>query len=108
MARESKVQMTGSEADLSKGPRDMRADAFLGGTVEMIGSESDLSRRTTPMQEFNKGVRGGKTEMIGSEADLSYKPQRGWNSYSTPISENTLESEQVASSYPRPTGRKRR
>lgn len=95
------IQMTGSAMDLSKGPRDMISTAFGGGSVQMTGSESDLSHETDPMGVFNKGVRGGKTQTFAGTVDLDRTPRRGWESYDTPISDNTMEPQSGTSSYPR-------
>jgi len=101
-----KIQMTGSKADLTKSPRDMRQSAFTGGTVYMTGSEAELPHRTTPMGEFDKHVRGGTVEMTGSGAEVNRTPVRGWDSYETPISENSENSESASSSYPSPGKKK--
>ncbi len=101
-----RVEMIGTEADLQRSsPLDMRQSAFPGGTLEMTGSEAGLSRSTTPMGVFDKGVRGGKVEMIGSECDLNRAPHRGFESYSTPTSENTKAPQESISGWPR-SGRK--
>lgn len=101
-----RIQMIGSEADTTPGsPNDMRQSAFPGGTVEFTGSEASLSRRTTPMGVFDKGVRGGSMEMIGSGAECNRTPHRGWESFDTPISENSEASNSSVSGYPR-SGRK--
>lgn len=101
-----RIQMIGSEADTTPGsPNDMRQSAFPGGTVEFTGSEASLSRRTTPMGVFDKGVRGGMVEMTGSGAEVNRTPQRGWESYETPISENSQQPGSSVSGYPR-SGRK--
>lgn len=100
-----RIQMVGSEADLQNGPDDMRQSAFPGGTVQFTGSEASLSRRTTPMGVFDKGVRGGMVEMTGSGAEVNRKPIRGWESYETPISQNSQNPENTDSGYPR-SGRK--
>lgn len=108
MARDrntDKVQMTGSEAELSRGPRDMRQSAFPGGMLEMTGSEAELSKSTTPMGEFDKHVRGGTVEMTGSEALVNRTPRRGRDSWDTPISDNTQNPDSTESGYPR-SGRK--
>ena len=101
----NRIQMVGSESDLQNGPDDMRQSAFPGGTVEFTGSEASLSRRTTPMGVFDKGVRGGMVEMTGSGAEVNRTPVRGWESYETPISQNSQNSENTGSGYPR-AGRK--
>lgn len=100
-----RIQMVGSEADLQNGPDDMRQSAFSGGTVQFTGSEASLSRRTTPMGVFDKGVRGGMVEMTGSGAEVNRTPIRGWESYETPISQNSQNPEKTDSGYPR-SGRK--
>lgn len=97
-----RIQMVGSEADTTPGsPNDMRQSAFPGGTVQFTGSEAGLSKRTTPMGEFDKGIRGGKVEMIGSETELNRTPVRGWESYETPVSRNSENSNTGNSGYPR-------
>ena len=95
-----RVQMVGSEADLMKGPDDMRQSAFAGGMLEMIGSEASLSKRTTPMGEFDKHVRGGREEWTGSMTEMNRTPRRGWDSWPTPISENSEPPESSISGYP--------
>lgn len=96
---DSRVQFVGSQADLQNEPRDMRNDNFAGGLVEFVGSEAELSRRTDPMGVFDKHVRGGMVEWIGSEAECDRTPRRGWQSFSTPISENTEPPQMAVSSY---------
>ena len=97
-----RIQMIGSEADTTPGsPNDMRQSAFSGGTVEFTGSEAMLSKRTTPMGVFDKGVRGGTVEMTGSGAEMNRTPVMGWESYETPISENSEAASASVSGYPR-------
>ncbi len=96
-----RVQMVGSESELQKGPLDMRQSAFPGGTVQMTGSEASLSKSTTPMGQFDKHVRGGSMQMTGSGAEVNRTPERGWESYQTPISENSEPSQNSISGYPR-------
>lgn len=96
----NRVQMIGSEAALASGPHDMRQDAFGGGMVEMVGSEASLAHRTTSLGVFDKGVRGGRVEMTGTEVQLSHTPVRGWESYGTPISDNSQSSMKPVSGYP--------
>ena len=102
-----RIQMIGSEADTTKNsPLDERNIAFVGGTVQMVGSEAEMPRRTQPMGQFDKHVRGGSLEMVGSEVEGMFRsPQRGWDSYPTPIAETSQEAQDVTSSYPSP-GRK--
>lgn len=96
-----RIQMIGSEADTDKNsPRDMRNIAFQGGMVEMVGSEAEMPRGTVPQGEFDKHVRGGRLEMTGSEAPLSRTPSRGWESYPTPISDNSETPQARVSSFP--------
>lgn len=95
-----RIQMVGSEAELEKGPRDMRNIAFTGGMVEMVGSEAEMPHRTQPQGQFDKGVRGGKVEMIGSEVVFNRTPVRGWESYSTPISDNSETPQSSVSGFP--------
>jgi hypothetical protein len=96
-----RIQMIGSEADTTPGsPNDMRQSAFRGGTVQFTGSEAELSKRTTPMGEFDKHVRGGRLEMIGSGAECNRTPRRGWDSYETPLSQNSEEETNRVSGYP--------
>tara|TARA_R110000868_G_scaffold58624_2_gene180835 strand:+ start:9967 stop:10290 length:324 start_codon:yes stop_codon:yes gene_type:complete len=102
-----KIQLIGTGMDLSDGPEDMISTAFGGGTVQMTGSESDLSRTTDPMGVFNTGVRGGKVQAENaSMVDLDRTPHRGWDSYSTPISENSKNPDGSTSSYPNAGGRR--
>jgi hypothetical protein len=103
----AKIQLIGTGMDLSDGPEDMISTAFGGGTVQMTGSESDLSRATDPMGVFNKGVRGGKVQDENTGmVDLNRTPHRGWNSYNTPISENSKNAGEVTSNYPSAGGRR--
>lgn len=99
-----KIEFTGSQADLKMGPRNMIQDGFSHGTVEMTGSEAMLSQRTTPLGDYSgrfaKNDRGGSLHMTGSEADLKVKSEhRGWESASTPISDNSQNAEDTTSSF---------
>lgn len=102
---DNRIQFVGSEADLQSGPDDMRNDNFPGGMVEFVGSEAELSRKTDPMGVFDKHVRGGTVQFIGSEAECNRTPRRGWQSYTTPISQNSDTPEASVSSY-RTTGKR--
>ncbi len=99
-ANTNRVEMVGDEMDLNKGPDDMRQSAFPGGTVQMVGSEAMMVHQTTPMGQFDKHVRGGTQEWTGSTVDLNQTPHRGWDSYPTPISDNSTASESSKSGYP--------
>lgn len=96
----ARVQMTGTEMDLSSGPDDMRNSAFPGGTVQMVGSEASLVHQTTPMGVFDKHISGGTQDWIGSTVDLNRAPHRGWESYPTPTSDGSDNSMSTKSSYP--------
>lgn len=102
-----RIQMVGSEADTTKNsPLDERNIAFTGGMVEMVGSEAEMPRRTQPMGRFDKHVRGGTVEMVGSEVEGMFdRPQRGWDSYPTPIAQTSEQPQDAVSSFPSP-GRK--
>lgn len=103
----NKIEMVGDTEDLKKEPRDMRAIAFSGGTVQMTGSTSDLDKTTCPQGVYDKHVRngGGKVMMTGEGMDLDRTPHRGWTSYPTPISNNSETSEQSVSGYPGSKGK---
>jgi hypothetical protein len=105
-----RVQMVGSEADLMNGPDDMRNSAFSGGEVQMVGSEAVISRRTTPMGsfdgEYSKNIgKSGSLEIIGSEVEFNRTPVRGFESYPTPISQNSETPGESISGYPRTAGK---
>lgn len=97
-----KIEFTGSQADLKMGPRNMVQDGFSHGTTEMVGSAAMLSQRSSMMGRFDKHVRdgGGRLQMVGSEADMNPNGQhRGWESYSTPISDNSMGVEERESGF---------
>lgn len=92
-------EMVGSMADLKKSPKDMRNDLFQSGTIQMVGSMADLTKRTVPQGQYDKHTQNGMMEMIASEADLNRTPRRGWQSYETPISDNSETSMASISGY---------
>lgn len=96
----SKIQMVGSEQELSKGPDDMRQSAFPGGMVQMTGSDASLSRRTTPMGVFDKHISGGMTQTFATTVDLNRTAHRGWDSYDTPMSDNSETPDSSMSGFP--------
>jgi hypothetical protein len=87
MAKGSK-DMIGSQADLKNGPADMQREEFRSGTIDMIGSDAEMHGRT-PIGEFDKHTRGGTIDFIGDRMSLSNTPKRGWDSWDTPIAEQT-------------------
>ena len=102
MAKNKNVEMVGTEFDLKKGPDDMRRDSFSGGMVEMIGSEAALGYRTVPMGVFDKGISGGSVAMdFAGKVGLDRTPRQGWESYDTPISDNSMTPQKAVSGYPR-------
>ena len=99
--QKDRINFIGEQVDLSKGPGDMRQSAFAGGMAQMIGTEMDLSSRTVPMGVFDKGVRGGSMDMGDiTDTPLNRTPQRGWDSYDTPISGNSETPSTSTSGYP--------
>jgi hypothetical protein len=110
MTRDSRIDMTGTEMDLKSGPRDMRTDTFTGGEVQMDATMANISKRTDPMGRFDgaydKHVAGGKVEMQDEGVPLHQKPNRGWDSYETPMSTNSEGVDSRSSGYPTPKGRK--
>lgn len=96
------IQMTGSEVDLKEGPRDMRQTWGGKSTIQEVGSAADMTRGITPMGQFDKHVRGGRMQFIGDDTDLKGREaHRGWESYSTPISDNSQTPTDKASGYPK-------
>lgn len=95
-----RIEFVGSQAELQRGPNDMRQSAFPGGTVQMIGSEAVMAHKTTPMGEFDKHVRGGEQEWTGSRAELDRTPRRSWQSFDSPFSVNSESSQDTGSSFP--------
>lgn len=80
-------QRIGDEQKLSKGPRSMERSRFSGGQQQQVGDRVPLSTRPVPMQYGNKHVSGGSYQQIGDSVSLSKAPQKGWNSFPTPVSD---------------------
>jgi len=87
----AKFQLIGDEQKLSKGPRNYDRSKFSGGRVQQVGDRVALSDRPVPLQEGNKGVRGGSYQQVGDSVTLSKTPQKGWESYPTPVSDRARQ-----------------
>jgi len=101
MKNKEGVQIVGSQADLDKSPHNQVLDSFAGGTVQMIGSEAELSHKTTPMGEFNKGIKGGRVDMVGSMTELNRAEHRGYESWETPLADASYNPTGTKNSYPK-------
>jgi hypothetical protein len=96
------IQMVGSESDLKSSPKDMRQTWGGKSMIQEVGGTAQLTQGVTPMGQFDKHVRGGRMQQIGSTMDLKgFAPHRGFESYDTPISDNSEGSMDRVSGYPK-------
>jgi hypothetical protein len=80
-------QEVGDKQKLSKGPRSYDRSKFSGGSHQLVGDHVPMSSKPVPLQSGNKHVQGGAYQKIGDSVSLSRSPQKGWNSFSTPMSD---------------------
>lgn len=82
----AKFQEVGDSVKLSKGPRNYDRSKFSGGKFQQVGDSVSMSSKPVPLQQGNTHIKGGKYQQVGDSVSLSHTPQKGWNSYATPIS----------------------
>ena len=83
-------QLIGDKQKLSKGPRSYDRSKFSGGKYQQVGDAVSFSSTPVPLQHDSKGTRGGSFQTVGDKVSLGKTPMKGWNSYSTPISERSI------------------
>lgn len=83
----AKFQVLGDEEKLKGGPRTFNADKFKGGAYGVVGDHVGMSSKPVPLQQGNTGIRGGSHSIVGDSVTMSSAPHKGWNSYSTPVSD---------------------
>lgn len=97
-------QEVGDKQKLSKGPKTMNRSKFSGGAHQLVGDHVPMSEKPVPMQSGNKHIAGGTFQEVGDRVGLSHSPQKGWNSYKTPMSDRAI----AQSDMPGFSGSKRR
>lgn len=85
----AEFQRVGDKQDLSKGPRNYDRSRFKGGAFNLTGDSVSMSSKPVPMQGGNKHIAGGSYQQVGDSVSLGRTPQKGWESYKTPMSERT-------------------
>lgn len=83
------VESTGTNVNLSKGPKSMDRSQFAGGKIEEgFGPVSVPMKGVTPLQ-----YKMGKMdqECTATYVDLGTSPQKGWNSAPTPMSNRAIQ-----------------
>lgn len=87
----AEFQKVGDEQRLSKGPRNYNRSQFASGKYQKVGDEIKLSTKPVAGQSGVKNIRGGSYQKVGDSVSLNRSAQKGWNSYSTPMSERAVE-----------------
>lgn len=85
----AEFQIIGDKQKLSKGPKSYDRSRFAGGSFQQVGDRVEMSATPVPLQHDSKGVRGGTFQEVGDRISLGKTPQKGWESYSTPISDRS-------------------
>jgi hypothetical protein len=85
----AQFEIIGDQQKLSKGPKSMDRSRFTGGSFQQVGDRVQMSAKPVPLQHDSKGVRGGTFQEVGDRVSLERSPQKGWESYSTPISDRS-------------------
>lgn len=85
-------QLFGSEVDLKhNSPLNVEHDGKTGRPMEQLfGSEVPMSHTPVQLQEDQHNT-GHMMQLFGSEVDLGMRPQKGWESKETPMSERARQ-----------------
>lgn len=86
----AQFQIIGDKEKLSKGPRNSERKQFSGGSFQQVGDNVNLSQKPVPLQQGHAGTKGGQHQNVGEKVSLSPTPHKGWDSYSTPLSERAM------------------
>lgn len=84
----AEFQIVGDEQKLSKGPKNEDPHGFKGGKFQAVGDMAPIGSTPVPLQQ-GKVANKGKFQNIGTHQPLSQTPQKGWNSFNTPMSDRT-------------------
>ena len=82
-------QLLGTEASLQKNsPLNVEHEGKTGTPEEqLLGSHAPISQKAVPLQEFSNGTQSGQFQTLGSMAPTNSTPNKGWDSFSTPMSD---------------------
>jgi len=84
-------QFLGSEAPTSTAPHDSEFTGKTGKPLEQLqGNQAPIDHYCTGLH-LNEDIREGSRQLLGSEAPLSKRPQHGWESYPTQMSDRAIE-----------------
>jgi hypothetical protein len=88
----SKIDSFAVDANLKSEPRTVQPDSFKGGMYQSFAVEAPMNM--TPDPSFFKG--GSKAiESFACKAPLGEKPQKGYDTYNTPMSKRALKQGKV-------------